>query len=130
MAFENLIVIKYHFIKNGYKMVNSLPDDKHGYIESSYYDYKYFTIFINKTNEYIFKWETRLGETLLKEALSYIQTIFPTAFIELGKNNKNWTKLFIPVNQDDPANSCFEIFTKTKGIIGYEKKLKQDGYGK
>ncbi|GHV85280.1 hypothetical protein AGMMS50230_08880 [Spirochaetia bacterium] len=123
MDIERLIEIKEYFIAQGYKMKPSLPDIGHPYAQSSFDEGRCFSI-DTFAEQFRFKWEKQGDVISLEQALPFIKNKYPDAQPDPAENNPNWYKIIIPVDQSDPVASCFEIFTNTKGIIGYDKKIK------
>ncbi|GMO49487.1 MAG: hypothetical protein Ta2B_30560 [Termitinemataceae bacterium] len=75
-----------------------------------------------KNEKYEFWWQTVNGISLLENKIKDVKSIFNDSKFELGKKNKEWTRIIIPVKQGNAETAieeCYEIYKKTKDVIGF-----------
>ena len=111
------IDIKAFFEKCGFPMNGPYPE--HDYIESKMIKGLCFVIKTSETSVEFF-WQVKKGETLLDDKLPAIKRLYAAAETKPGSDNpKDWTRLFIAVDSNQPLAAILEILEKTKGLLGY-----------
>lgn len=95
------------------------PRAGHDYINSSVVNNMGFVIYAGET-EVAFCWQVKKGETVLDDKLPEIQKRYTKAETRPGTDNPaDWTRLFIPLDQQKLLVDTLEAVEKTKAIVGY-----------